>query len=106
MFTMNRLRGSTPDFCRAYSLAFPPPRYSTRQQSHTALAGARMLEPRASKDQGSCAFCLSSPPGHFEGVTSDISLVLDEWRARVAELHLPEFRNERFPSPREIYNQG
>ena len=47
-----------------------------------------------------------APPGHVEGVTSDISLVLDEWRARVAELHLPEFRNERFPCPRQIYNQG
>ena len=34
MFTMNRLRGSSPDFCRVYSLAFPPPRYSTRQKSH------------------------------------------------------------------------
>ena len=45
MFTMNRLRGSSPDFCRVYSLAFPPPRYSTRQRSHTPMAGARMLEP-------------------------------------------------------------
>ena len=49
---------------------------------------------------------LSSTPRHFEGVTSDLHLVLDEWRARVAKLHLPEFRNERFPSPRQIYNQG
>ena len=45
MFPMNRLRGSSPDFCRVYSLAFPPPRYSTRQRSYTPMAGARMLEP-------------------------------------------------------------
>ena len=53
-----------------------------------------------------CPFSLSSTPGHFKGVASDLRLVLDEWRARVAELHLPKFRNERFSSPRQIYNQG
>ena len=83
MFTMNRLRGSSPDFCN--SLAFPPPRYSTRQRSHTPMA---------------------ITPGHFEGVTSDLRLVLEELPAMVAELHLPEFRNEKFPASRQIYNQG
>ena len=49
---------------------------------------------------------LSITSGHFEGVTSDLRLVLEELRAMVAELHLPEFRNEKFPSSRQIYNQG
>ena len=52
-----------------------------------------------------CLPSLSITPGHFEGVTSDLRLVLDELRARVAKLHLPKFRNEKFPSPRQIYNQ-
>ena len=53
-----------------------------------------------------CPPSLSITPGHFEGVTSDLRLVLEELRAMVAELHLPEFRNEKFPSSRQIYNQG
>lgn len=53
-----------------------------------------------------CPPSLSITPGHFEGVTSDLRLVLEELRAMVAELHLPEFRNKKFPSSRQIYNQG
>ena len=65
-----------------------------------------MLEPRAFMDQGSLPSQSVKHPWTLQGVTSDLRLVLDEWRARVAELHLPKFRNERFPSPRQIYNQG
>ena len=57
-------------------------------------------------DQGSLPSSLSITPGHFESVTSDLRLVLEELRAMVAELHLPEFRNEKFSSSWQIYNQG
>ena len=53
MFTMNRLRGSSPDFCRVYSLAFPPPRYSTRQRAILQWPGHGCWNLRAFMDQGS-----------------------------------------------------
>ena len=106
MFTMNRLRSSSPDFCRVYSLAFPSPRYSTRQRSYTSNGRGTDAETlRLSWTKDLCPPSLSISPGHFEDVTSELRLVLDELRARVAKLHLPEFRNEKFPSPRQIYNQ-
>lgn len=46
-------------------------------------------------DQDLCPPSLSITTGHFEGVTSDLRLVLEELRAMVAELHLPEFRNDK-----------
>ena len=106
MFSINRLRGFTPDFCRVYSLAFPPPGFpkATAAVLHSPGHGCWNLGLLWTKDLRPPS--LSSTPGHVEGVTSDLCLVQDEWRARAAELQLPKFRNERFPSPRQIYNQG